>query len=183
MTYNEYKRIFDEILSNPTPDAPYNEEAYLSYTKLNKSRMLRWEKQMQPDPSLVSLIKSETEYRKWIIITEPWCGDAAHIVPFLVTLAAQNENIYCQIQLRDQEPFLIEKYLTSGTRSIPKLIVRDKNDEDIFTWGPRPEGAQKVMESMKAAGADFEETKIALQNWYNQDKGASLFRELYGLIK
>jgi hypothetical protein len=144
--------------------------------------MNRWDKQMQLDPDLVNAIKTGNQYRKWIIITEPWCGDAAHIVPFLVKLAEQSDFIEYDIQLRDKEPFLIEDYLTNGTRSIPKLVVRDESNKDIFSWGPRPEGAQVVMEQMKASNADFEDTKIALQNWYNHDKGASLFKELKQLL-
>ncbi len=183
MNYTEYKNLFDEILNSSAPPAPYNDEAYLSYTKLNRSRMNRWDKQMQLDDGLVSAIRNEKAIRKWIIITEPWCGDAAHIVPFLVKLAEQGENISYEILLRDKEPFLIENYLTNGTRSIPKLIVRDENGKDIFTWGPRPAGAQKLVEELKATGADFEATKIALQNWYNEDKGSSVFSELKQLLK
>jgi len=178
MNYFEYKQLFDEILGHPNPVYPYDDTMYLDYTKLNRSRMSRWSKQLVLDENLVSRIKQIETPQHWIIITEPWCGDAAHIVPFLIRLAELNSYITCDIQLRDSEPFLIESYLTNGTRSIPKLIVRDENNKDIFHWGPRPKEAQELMNKMKAENADFETTKIALQNWYNKDKGASLFSEL-----
>jgi len=145
--------------------------------------MKRWDKHMKLDENLVSRLKQITSPQHWIILTEPWCGDAAHIVPFLIRMTEQNTHITYDLQLRDSEPFLIESYLTNGTRSIPKLIVRNGQDNDLFTWGPRPEGAQQLMNRMKAGNADFETTKIALQNWYNNDKGISLCGELANLFR
>lgn len=178
MNYTDYKQLFDRILDNPDPAYPYDDAMYLDYTRLNRSRMKRWDKQMKPDENLVSRIKQIASPQHWIIITEPWCGDAAHIVPFLVRLAEQSDLISYDIQLRDREPFLIESYLTNGTKSIPKLIVRNADGNDIFSWGPRPMGAQELMNTMKEDKADFETVKIALQNWYNSDKGSSLYTEL-----
>jgi len=178
MDYTTYRQLFDEILNQPNPPAPYDDAMYFNYTKLNRSRMNRWDKQLVLDDLLVSGLKQIAAPQQWIIITEPWCGDAAHIVPFLIQMAEQNQLITYDLQLRDSEPFLIEHYLTHGTRSIPKLIVRDTNGNDIFGWGPRPHGAQELMDRMRADNADFETIKIALQNWYNQDKGVSLCKEL-----
>lgn len=142
----------------------------------------KWRSRIPLDENLVSRIKQITSPQHWIIINEPWCADAAQIVPFLIRLAEQNNLISYDIQLRDSEPFLIESYLTRGTRSIPKLIVRDENGNELFQWGPRPKGAQELRDKMKADNADFETTKIALQNWYNHDKAVSLYNELAALF-
>jgi hypothetical protein len=182
MNYTAYKQLFDKILNDPNFAHPYDDANYVDYTRLHKSRTNRWDKHLSLDQNLVSRIKQITSPQLWIIITEPWCGDAAHIVPFLIRLAEQNDLISYDIQLRDSEPFLIESYLTRGTKSIPKLIVRDENGSDLFQWGPRPKGAQELRDKMKADNADFETTKIALQNWYNQDKGVSLYNELAALF-
>lgn len=178
MNYISYKELFDEILNNPNPAAPYKDAMYLDYTKLNRSRMKRWDKQLSLDEDLVSHLKKIKSPQYWIIISEPWCGDAAHIVPFLIRMTEQNEYLTYDIQLRDTEPFLIESYLTNNAKSIPKLIVRDEKGNDLFVWGPRPMQAQELMDNMKAVNADFETSKIALQNWYNEDKGISLNSEL-----
>ena len=178
MNYTEYKQLFEKILENANPTHPYNDASYLDYTRLNRSRMNRWDKQLKLDENLAFLIEKIASPQYWIVITEPWCGDAAHIVPFLIKLAEQNSLISYEIQLRDSEPFLIQNYLTKGTKSIPKLIVRDEKGNDIFNWGPRPKGAQALMEKMKAENVDNGTIKIALQNWYNNDKGVSLYNEL-----
>lgn len=178
MNYQTYLHLFENILNNENPPAPYNDANYFNYTKLNFSRMKRWNKTMELDEQLVQKLKALDKKQHWIIITEPWCGDAAHIVPFLLKLAAESEFIEYDLQLRDSEPFLIDSYLTNGTKSIPKLIVRDEQGNDIFTWGPRPKEAQALMEKLNKAEADFETIKMELQTWYNKDKGKSLFAEL-----
>jgi len=182
MQYQQYQQLFNDILNSENPPQPYNDEMYFNFTKLNQSRMRRWDKQLRLEQQLTDQLKHINTAQHWIIITEPWCGDAAHIVPFLVQMASYNKLITYDIQLRDSEPFLITSYLTDGTKSIPKLIVRDHAGQDIFTWGPRPEPARDMAASLKASGAEFETIKMALQNWYNNDKGASLSKEIAELI-
>lgn len=182
MNYKEYKQLFDELLDAEIRVEPYTDEMYFSYTKLNRARISRWDKQLSLEEQLIKRLKAIDSPQHWIIITEPWCGDAAHIIPFLIVMAGQNDLITYDLCLRDKEPFLINSYLTKGTKSIPKLIARDGKDNDIFTWGPRPKEAQDLVDQLKLANADFEEVKLALQHWYNEDKGKSLGRELAELV-
>lgn len=183
MNYHEFLQLFEEILYSQNPQPPYDNPAYLEYTRLNLSRMNRWMKTMQLDDDLVKKLKNSSKRQHWIIIVEPWCGDVAHSLPFLIQLAEQSPLISYDLQLRDSEPFLINSYLTNGTKSIPKLIVRDEKGNDLFTWGARPVTAQQLMEGLKAASADFEIIKTQLQNWYNMDKGKSLQQELLQLFE
>ncbi len=175
MNYTGYKQLFEEILANPSY---YSKESYMEYTRLNRSRMKRWDKLLVLDEKLSTILKAITSPQKWIIITEPWCGDAAHVIPFLVRMTELNELISYDIQLRDSEPFLIDSYLTNGSKSIPKLIIKDGSDTDLFVWGPRPQGAADMLAKLKAENADAETKKIAIQNWFNANKGKSLTEEL-----
>ena len=178
MNYSEYTALFEEIIKSERPQPPYDNPDYLEYTRLNFSRMTRWNKTLQLNEELVNRLKGLDRRQHWIIIVEPWCGDVAHSLPFLVRLAEQSPMVSYELQLRDSEPFLINSYLTRGTKSIPKLIVRDEEGRDLFTWGARPEKAQQLMNELKAANTDWETTKVELQNWYNNDRGTSLQREL-----
>lgn len=183
MNYQEYTALFERIINSDNPPPPYDNPDYLEYTRLNYSRMTRWNKTLQLDDELVAVLKSLQKRQHWIIIVEPWCGDVAHSLPFLVRLAEQSPMITYELQLRDSEPFLINAYLTRGTKSIPKLIIRDEEGADLATWGARPEAAQQMMDELKAANTDWETVKVRLQNWYNNDKGVSLQRELLQLVK
>lgn len=182
MNYTEYQQLFDAVLQGKLTHAPYDNPHYVEYTKLNQSRMNRWNKQLGLNETLVEELKAISEPQHWIIIAEPWCGDAAHNVPFLVRMAEQTHLISYDIMLRDSPPFLIESYLTNGTKSIPKLIVRSEG-KDLFTWGPRPEAARELAAKLKAANTDADAVKLELQRWYNEDKGASLCREMTELLK
>lgn len=179
MNIEEYQDLFDQILNGTHSEAPYDQKDYLDYTKLNASRQNRWLKTAQLQEELKEIILNIDQPQTWILITEPWCGDASHSVPFIVKLAELNEKIKLDIQLRDQPPFLIDKYLTNGkSKSIPILVVRDHQNNDLFTWGPRPQECQNLMDQLSENNADFETIKIALQNWYNENKGVDIQNEL-----
>lgn len=183
MKYNAYTQLFNEILNVSNPRAPYNDSEYFNYTKLNESRMKRWTKTMELDSELIQLVKNAPQ-QHWVIITEPWCGDAAHIVPFLVRIAESSDGVISyELQLRDSAPFLIDSYLTNGAKAIPKLISRDEHGKDLFVWGPRPAGAQQVMTQLKNDNWELENIKIELQNWYNNDKGKEVQNELKVILK
>jgi hypothetical protein len=182
MTFTDYQQLFQDILSNPNPAAPYDNPAYFDYTKLNWTRQQRWLKTGVLDPVLEQKIKAISVPQTWIVITEPWCGDASHIVPFFHMLSSLNPLIRIDYQLRDSEPFLINSYLTHGSKSIPKLAIRDEAGNDLAVWGPRPAACQVVYDTLKKENADFEAIKTALQKWYNDDKGRSLQQELLELL-
>lgn len=182
MNFEEYIQYFEHILTMEDKPEPYNEPDYFDYTKLNWSRTNRWLKKGELSQAIRDAVASIKEPQEWILITEPWCGDAAHSVPFIHMLAELNPFITLRIELRDQEPFRINEYLTNGGKSIPKLIARDQDGKDLFTWGPRPADAQAMFERMKAEGADFEAFKEGVQKWYNQDRGQGLQSELEVLL-
>lgn len=182
MDFIAYQQIFQQVLNDPHPPLPYQDPDYLNYAKLNWSRQHRWLKAGILNEGLASIIESIKEVQYWTIITEPWCGDAAHIIPFLHRLSELNPLIKVDYQLRDSEPFLIEQYLTNGTKSIPKLIIADVNNNALAVWGPRPAGCQALYAQLLKDHVEMEQKKIALQQWYNTDKGVSLQNELITIL-
>lgn len=183
MDFKTYLHTFESILNAEEQQAPYNDAGYLNYTKLNWSRMNRWLKKGKLAESTVESLKKIAAPQHWILITEPWCGDAAHSVPFIAKMAEQNPLIHLELELRDSAPFRIEQYLTNGGKSIPILIVKDEDGNDLFHWGPRPKELQEQFLTLKEKGVAFEETKIFLQNWYNHNEGALIQSELVSLLE
>lgn len=184
MNFQEYSTYFKDILSKPVEEhqLPYDNPAYLDYTRMNWSRMNRWFKTGKLSDEIVEAVKKIDQPQYWIIITEPWCGDAAHNIPFLEMIARENPQISVTYELRDAAPFRIEEYLTNGTKSIPKLIIRDQKGKDLGTWGPRPENCQKMYAELLKENASFEIIKTELQTWYNRNKGKELQTELEGVL-
>ncbi len=53
----------------------------LIYAKLNWSRMNRWLKVGTLSDEIKETLSKVDTVQHWVVITEPWCGDAAHIAP------------------------------------------------------------------------------------------------------
>lgn len=181
MNWNTYMGVFDDILEKRNTAAPYDNSAYLEYVQLNHARTLRWLKKNPISEETINVIKSIDKPQKWILITEPWCGDAAHSTPIIYLMSELNPNITLDVVLRDSSD-LIDSYLTNGGKSIPKLVVRDENNTDLFNWGPRPAEAQKIVVEMKAENQPFEEVNKVIQGWYNKNKAILIQEELNALF-
>lgn len=181
MNEQEYSNGFELILNKETKTAPYDDAHFLEYTKLNKSRFNRWIKTGVLLENNILKLKNIVQPQNWVLITEHWCGDAAHIAPFIIKMAAINPLINLEIQLRDSDSE-IDNYLTNGGKSIPILIIRDKNNNDIAHWGPRPAECHAMFLEMKKNNIELNEQKIQLQNWYNHDNGVAIQNEICALL-
>ena len=181
-SWDEYIKRFEAILNNKNPEKPYDNPDYFNYLKLNYNRQNRWLKKGDLNDDLVQKIKEIKNKQHWVLITEPWCGDAAHSIPFIKLIANKNPKIKLSFVWRDKPPFMINNYLTNGGKSVPKLIIRDSKENDLATWGPRPAPCQNLFHQLRSENADFEKQKIELQKWYNNDKGQTLQKELIELI-
>lgn len=113
------------------------------------------------------------------MLTEAWCGDAAQNLPVIAKVAQLNPHITLTLLLRDEHPEIMDVYLTHGGKSIPKLIAVAENGTELFTWGPRPEALQELVEAYKAnPDRPYAEFLEEVQRWYNADKTESVQREL-----
>lgn len=152
-------------------------ENYLEFLRLNEVRFNRILKQFLPSGDFLASAYQVSIPTHWIIITEPWCGDAAQNLPILLKLIEAVPNATYTLELRDHGT-LIEQYLTNGGKGIPKLIVRNERHEDLFTWGPRPEEAQALYLAKKEEGQGMGVLHEALHQWYAQDKGTHVTTEI-----
>lgn len=185
MTYEEYLDLLDEkILLNSSTGAEQN-DMLSEFTKLNRVRMKRLDKTQQILPELHAAVARISAKQKWIVLTESWCGDAAQNIPVLQKLAQINANIDLRLVLRDDNDELMQKYLTNGGKSIPKLIaVSGDLKTELFTWGPRPANAQvEVLKLLEENGGFNDLVKEGIQIWYNNDKGISMQNEVLEILK
>jgi len=170
-SYEQYMNLSEELAEQKRTTGLSQSESLIEYTKLNYFRMTRVDKTMVVKNDVKELLEAIDEKKYWILITEAWCGDAAQIVPIIGRLAELNSNIELMIVLRDENPELMDKYLTNGGRSIPILISLNKNFEEEWHWGPRPRPAQAmVIENKETQALSFDEIKKQVQLWYAEDK-------------
>lgn len=181
MNWEEYRTLYDEIIKGKNTNEVYNEKKVV--VELNNARVKRWIKTIEISSEIKECFSSISNPQKWILIVEPWCMDAANIAPVIFKLSQLSPMIDLDIQLRDAPPFLIEQYLTNGAKAVPKLIVRNEKDEDIFIWGARPNECQQLVIQNKSLDISADEKKALTQKWYNEDKGISVQNEIYDLMK
>ncbi|MFM7106770.1 MAG: thioredoxin family protein [Flavobacteriales bacterium] len=178
LTYSQYLKLFDEEYLLKMP------EHLQGYTRLNAQRMHRWEKTYQPDEKAQNILASNETVRHAFIITEPWCGDAAHCIPALHKLLLMTSQVATPIFiLRDSNLETMDNFLTNGNRSIPILILTDAHYEVLGKWGPRPEPSQIMVDQARKSDVDKGKWKEKLQNWYNHDKQFHLESEFVDLIR
>lgn len=184
-----YQAYFDEMIqfqeSGKTSGLEQS-ESRISYTSLNTHRMKRWEKSFKPSEELWSTLPSKQIIPQiWLVLSESWCGDAAQNLPIIHKIINQFDAIEMRFIFRDEHLDIMDEFLTDGSRSIPKLICLDQADLKVIdTWGPRPETAQNMLKAYKANPAiSNEEFKKDLHLWYAKDKGKSVEKEIFSLIK
>ena len=184
ITYQEYRELVANLLAEGKTTSKDNNDDLINYSKLNHSRMKRLDKTVKIPTEVIEKIEKINKPVHWLVITEGWCGDAAQNLPIINKLAELNENISLRIVLRDEHPELMDKFLTNGSKSIPKLIHTEDNHEIIEHWGPRPSEATKMVEDFKAKhGKLTPEFKKDLQIWYNQDKGMTTIKDMLDFLR
>lgn len=184
-SYTKYRQIVTDLLAQGKASGNEQSDALVHYTELNEARMNRLDKKMVVSEESIQKLLSLRKSYTWLVISEGWCGDAAQLLPIFNKMAGIAPHIDLKIVFRDENESLMNLFLTNGAKSIPKLIVLDKeNDKAIGSWGPRPAGAAHLIKSYKAQYGTVDETaKTELQLWYLHDKGLSTQNELATLMQ
>ncbi|WGF91634.1 thioredoxin family protein [Aequorivita marisscotiae] len=178
MDYSEYNLLFKQLVEEGRTTGEQTQEK-IDYTKLNFSRTKRLDKTAIISEESMEVFKNVSEKQTWLVISEPWCGDAAQTLPFLNKIAQLSENIDLKIVLRDENPELMDEFLTNGSRSIPVVIMLDADFNVINTFGPRSKAATKLVADYKERHGKIDDAfKEMLQNWYNNDKGISIINDI-----
>ncbi len=184
VSYVRYRKIVTDLLLQGKATGENQSSNLLLYTNLNETRMNRLDKKMViSEANIQKLLDLKKEYI-WLVISEGWCGDAAQLLPILNKLAMITPHIEMKIVFRDENPLLMNLFLTNGTRSIPKLIMICKKTKEVLAdWGPRPKGATDLVKSYRSQYGKIDDTlKTELQLWYLHDKGISTQDEVVRIM-
>ena len=195
ISYQEYRTLGQELLDQGTTTNGDSRPEILEYTNTNMYRMNRLDKTTKVNDKVknaLSDLPSDGKYY-WVVMSESWCGDAAQIVPIMNKIAEEaGEKLDLRLLLRDENPDLIDAFLTNGGRAIPKLIfVKQENEKlkIIDSWGARPAEAQRLVIEYKEKVKqnpeleDFKAFAESLHGWYAKDKTQSTQNELAELLK
>ncbi|WP_084549597.1 thioredoxin family protein [Aquimarina spongiae] len=184
-SYQEYRTLVSDLLAEGKSTGNEQSEALTNYSMLNDRRMKRLDKTLKLDEAVTEAFSdAKVDHITWVVLTEGWCGDAAHSIPVINKLAELNNGIDLKIVSRDNNDELMNNFLTNGGKSIPKLIAYDtQNKEVIDTWGPRPSIATQMVNDYKEKHGGLDpEFKQDLQVWYNKNKGVNIAQDLLQLL-
>ena len=184
MSYQTYRDLVQDLAKKRATTGPEQLESLINYTELNDRRMARWDKTLKISEETRETITNLDSNLVFLVLSESWCGDASPSLPVINKIAELNENIDLKIVLRDENLPLMDKFLTNGSRSIPKLSVWDMDKEAVVgEWGPRPSIATQMVDDYKKEhGKLTAEFKQNLQIWYNKDKGQNTLEDLVQLL-
>ena len=184
-SYTEYRKLVTDLLAKGKSTGSEQSEDLTNYSSLNETRMNRLEKTIKITDTTISKLQNLRENYIWLVISEGWCGDAAQLLPIIYKMTtASNDKIELKIVFRDENPDLMNLFLTNGGKAIPKLIIIDKEKlEVVADWGPRPKGAIELVNNYKKEFGVIDETiKTNLQLWYLHDKGISTQEEIMEIM-
>ncbi len=142
-----------------------------------------WERTRSPEAELARLAEIGGRWRL-LVLAEDWCGDASNTVPVIARLAVDAPEIEMRVLKRDENPDLMDLYLTNGSRSIPLVVILDESGAPVGRWGPRPAELQAFVIGEKRAGVrSGAEIYRDTRRWYARDRGTSTVREIVDVIE
>lgn len=186
LSFEEYLQLTDDILNEKIArTGPYAADNTFRYTRSNRERMKKVLDNIVLNQKLYNLVSDLSDKWIWLVISEPWCGDASWGVPALCMIASASDKIDFRILLRDTHPDVIKQYQTAGSDSIPKLICLRKSDMQVLgTWGPRPKALHEMVLKFKDdANFDYRESVRRLHAWFEQDMTKSTQDEIIDCVK
>ncbi len=117
-----------------------------------------------------------------LVLSEDWCGDSINTLPAIARLTEAVPLLGLRVIGRDANPDLMSRHLTGVARSIPVIIVLDKDYIERGWWGPRPRPLQQwVFEHGLALPKD--ERYREVRTWYARDHGETALNELLDIVE
>ncbi|MBP6731535.1 MAG: thioredoxin family protein [Chitinophagales bacterium] len=186
LSFEDYLQLTKDIVDEKVVRTGlYQADNTFRYTRSNLERMNKVLNNIVLSQKLYNALSDLKEEWVWVVISEPWCGDASWGTPALAVIASATDKIDFKILLRDTNPDIIKAYQTAGSDSIPKLIcIRKRDWAELGTWGPRPQLLhQQVLAKKNSPDFDYKESVRAIHAWYEEDMTKTIQEEMIDCVK
>jgi hypothetical protein len=184
LDYEAYRRTWKEQTEESPPSGTDPSERRMHhYLNYNWERQAHVHDAYTPSDGFQSAVTSIEAPQLWMVLTEPWCGDSAFLLPVIAEAAALSDDVTLRILLRDDNLDVMDQYLTGGSRSIPKLVGFSQEGQELFTWGPRPAPAAERFEALREQFDDKTEMIGEFLNYYEEGGWRAADEELAAAIR
>jgi thioredoxin-like negative regulator of GroEL len=184
LSYDEYRTDWKRQLDDEPPKgADPSERRMYHYLNYNWERQAQVHEAYTPSQDLQSAVEAIDAPQLWMVLTEPWCGDSAFLLPVIAEAAALNDQVSLRILPRDENLDIMDQYLTGGSRSIPKLVSFSEAGDELFTWGPRPESSAQLYRQLKQEYDEKSEMIADLLDHYEDEGWREADEELAAVIR
>jgi len=178
LTSTEYRKRWKDGLARSRTGMSATERKYYFYSKYNWERQEGVSRRYEPSPAFREAVNNLPEGARLLYLTEDWCIDSAYSFPVVDTIPDIRRDISLEIYIRDENLDLMDRFLTNGGRSVPKLIIRDADRNDLCTWGPKVGKLVALRTQLQEEGADGPAVVNATSEWYENEGWLEIEREL-----
>jgi hypothetical protein len=131
-------------------------------------------------PEFVDRLKRVSSGLRILIVTEDWCSDSVHTVPYIARLA-ERVGIGLRIVDRTIGKPVMSRYRTLDHRVATPLVLLIRNDRDAGAWVERPSALQAWFLAMRS---QHDSQRLARkEEWYIRDRGESTLAEIVTLAE
>ena len=152
------------------------------YSRYNMERHERVEALWKPSDAFLQAVSADHGAAIWLFITEDWCIDSAYSLPLVHWGSEQRADVTLRILLRDENPGIIELFLTKGKRSIPKFVGISSEGGVRFVWGPQPRALQDIRQELMGSGTEGRIVSSTTVDWYAENGWLEVERELTSIL-
>ncbi len=117
-------------------------------------------------------------FGKLLVLAEDWCVDTSSTLPVLARWVEATPGLSLRILRRDDHPELMDRYLSDGRRSIPVVLVLDRDFNVLRHWGPYSAPLSEWVREHKPPALVKEEFVKGKRTWYARDRGETTLREV-----
>ena len=182
-TLEEYVEGWRERAKRSLKGLDKNERKRLFYSRYNLDRLQRLTETYEMADLLKKTVDSIQEKQTWMFLTEDWCADSAYALPIISRISVVNPRVNIRILFRDENLYIMDRYLSDGKRSIPKLVVFGEDGAERFQWGSRPRRLTEDRARWTEEGIAGPAMSQRTVEWYEAGGWAEVEVELAQVIK
>lgn len=155
----------------------YTWDAYMNHIQKNVDRFQDNYAHVELSPDDAAFCARYRRPVNVLVLAEDWCGDVVQNLPPVVRMVELTPTVQMRILKRDENPDIMDRYLTDGSRSIPYLVFLDAAFNELAQWGPRPKDCQAIMRSNKGK-IPMDQIYPMIREWYRTHGHGPLIREI-----